>query len=97
MLLKLMCFLTPYDSIRRCLWFIAGCIADRSEVFIIAIWCGETKYPLNLDAYLEDFINEILEIRNGFNICCVAIHITRHLRNVSLRARLITRATDWSA
>ncbi|KAM0727557.1 hypothetical protein ACS0PU_005806 [Formica fusca] len=59
---------SPYDSIRRFLWPIAGCIAGRNEVFIIAIWCGETKCPSNLDAYLEDFINEALEIMNGFNI-----------------------------
>ncbi|KYM98543.1 hypothetical protein ALC62_10742 [Cyphomyrmex costatus] len=59
---------SPYNSIRRNLWPIAGCIASRNEVFIIAIWCGETKCPSNLDNYLEDFINESLKLMNGFNI-----------------------------
>lgn len=59
---------SPYHSIRRCLWPIAGCIAGKKEVFIIAIWCGETKCPSNLDTYLEDFINESLELMNGFYI-----------------------------
>ncbi|XP_011141701.2 uncharacterized protein LOC105184540 isoform X2 [Harpegnathos saltator] len=59
---------SPYNSIRRILWPIAGCIVDNKEVFIIAIWCGESKCPPNLDAYLEDFVNEVLELKNGFNI-----------------------------
>lgn len=59
---------SPYNSIRRFLWPIAGCIAGRHEVFIIAIWCGETKCPRDLDTYLENFINESLEMMNGFNI-----------------------------
>lgn len=59
---------SPYKSIRHFLWPIAGCIAGRNEVFIIAIWCGETKCPPDLDAYLEDFINESLELINGFSV-----------------------------
>ncbi|EFN83039.1 hypothetical protein EAI_10596, partial [Harpegnathos saltator] len=59
---------SPYNSIRRILWPIAGCIVGNKEVFIIAIWCGESKCPPNLDAYLEDFVNEVLELKNGFNI-----------------------------
>lgn len=59
---------SPYNSIRRILWPIAGCIAGNKEVFIIAIWCGESKCPPNLDAYLDDFVNEVIELRNGFNI-----------------------------
>lgn len=59
---------SPYNSIRRFLWPIAGCIAGRKDVFIVAIWCGETKHPQDLDAYLEDFINETLELMNGFHM-----------------------------
>jgi len=59
---------SPYKSIRRILWPIAGCIAGSRKVFIIAIWCGESKCPPNRDAYLEDFVNEVLELRNGFTI-----------------------------
>lgn len=48
--------------------FVANCWLHRNEIFIIVIWCGETKCLPDLDIYLEDFINESLEIMNGFNI-----------------------------
>lgn len=81
---------SPYGSIRRCLWPIAGCIASRNEVFIIAIWCGETKCPLDLDAYLEDFINETLKMRNGFNIDenCYKLKIRNIIADAPARAWL---------
>lgn len=81
---------SPYGSIRRCLWPIAGCIADRNEVFIIAIWCGETKCPSDLDAYLEDFINETLELMNGFNIenRCYKLKIRNIIDDAPARAWL---------
>lgn len=81
---------SPCDSIRRFLWPIAGCIAGRNEVFIIAIWCGETKCPSNLDAYLEDLINEALEIMNGFNIedRCYKLKIRNIIADAPARAWL---------
>jgi len=59
---------SPHNSIRRFLWPIAGSIVGRKEVFIIAMWCGKTKNPSDLDAFLEDFIDETQELMNGFTV-----------------------------
>jgi len=55
---------SPHNSIRQFLWPIAGFIVGRKEVFIIAIWCGKTKNPSDLDAFLEDFIDKTQELMN---------------------------------
>lgn len=59
---------SPHNSVRRTLWPIAGSIVGKKEVFIIAIWCGETKNPSDLDIFLNDFINETLELMDGFTV-----------------------------
>lgn len=81
---------SPYTSIRRCLWPIAGCIAGRKEIFIIAIWCGETKTPPDLDAFLDDFINEVIKLKNGFILDnkCYQLKIRNIIADAPARAWL---------
>lgn len=58
--------------------------------FLLQLYGGETKCPSDLDAYLEDFINETLEIMNGFNIenKCYKLKIRNIIADAPARAWL---------
>lgn len=57
---------SPFKSVKRVVWPICGCLVDSNDIFIIAIWVGQTKEPGDLEAFLEDFIKEAEELVQGF-------------------------------
>ncbi|XP_034240385.1 uncharacterized protein LOC117644849 [Thrips palmi] len=59
--------ISPFKSVKRHLWPLAGCLVGQNTPFVIAIWCGPTKDPQSVDEYLHDFIEEFKILRDGFS------------------------------
>lgn len=57
---------SPYRSVRRSRWPIVGCLVGDDNIFIIAMWCGNSKEPTDLNQYLEDFVCEAKQLMIGF-------------------------------
>ncbi|KAE8739318.1 hypothetical protein FOCC_FOCC015185, partial [Frankliniella occidentalis] len=80
---------SPYKSVKRVLWPICGCLAGMKDIFIIAMWCGNSKEPSNLALFLEDFIREANELMSGFT------HLGYHLKLVIRNLIADAPARTW--
>lgn len=84
---------SPYSTVKLHLWPIVGCIvgSDPPILFIIGIWCGRTKDPVDLDEYLKDFVKEaklLMEVGFPWNGRTLKLKIRRYCADAPARAFL---------